>query len=84
MRKYFFNHKEHGFFRTQKRENQVGNPMTGNSRVLLSSSRSLYGIGNVEEQCFKHGAHDRNRKLDQLGVFGLSYYESAISPNVSL
>ncbi|KAA0192426.1 ER membrane protein complex subunit [Fasciolopsis buskii] len=28
MRKYFFNHKEHGFFRTQKRENQVGNPMT--------------------------------------------------------
>ncbi|KER19304.1 hypothetical protein T265_15585 [Opisthorchis viverrini] len=28
MRKYFFNDKEHGYLRTQKRENVAGNPMT--------------------------------------------------------
>ncbi|KAF5400937.1 hypothetical protein EG68_09985 [Paragonimus skrjabini miyazakii] len=28
MRKYFFNDKEHGFFRNQKRESSAGNPMT--------------------------------------------------------
>lgn len=33
MRKHFFNDKETGFFRNQRRENSVGNPMTDPSMV---------------------------------------------------
>lgn len=31
MRKEFFNHEEKGFFKTQKREPVMKNPMTGNA-----------------------------------------------------
>lgn len=39
MRKYFFNDKEHGFFKTQKRESPMNNPMAGKSHTLQPSFR---------------------------------------------
>ena len=45
MRKEYFNNKERGFFKTQKREAAVKNPMSGSYHYILVV---IYKIDNIE------------------------------------